>query len=166
MMNSSRASPTPALGSCANSKASSGLPTFIAIFTGMRGISPRSRVETSNGSRPSNTLPVSPSAHETVTGWPSLRRRVASPQPTTAGMPSSRAMIAAWQVRPPRLVTMAAASFMTGSQFGSVMSVTSTSPFLTRAISAASGMTRTTPLPILWPIARPLVSTRELPFSA
>jgi hypothetical protein len=33
---------------------------------------------------------------------------VASPQPTMAGMPSSRAMIAAWQVRPPRLVTMAA----------------------------------------------------------
>ena len=48
--------------------------------------------------------------------------------PTTAGMPSSRAMIAAWQVRPPRLVTMAAARFMIGSQSGSVMSATSTSP--------------------------------------
>ena len=43
-------------------------------------------------------------------------------------MPSSRAMIAAWQVRPPRLVTIADAFFMTGSQSGSVMSVTSTSP--------------------------------------
>ena len=31
------------------------------------------------------------------------------PQPTTAGTPISRAMIAAWQVRPPRLVTIAAA---------------------------------------------------------
>eukprot|EP01031_Cornospumella_fuschlensis_P047722 gene47722-58462_t len=33
-------------------------------------------------------------------------------QPTTAGMPSSRAMMAAWQVRPPRLVTMALAQQM------------------------------------------------------
>ena len=31
--------------------------------------------------------------------------------------------MAAWQVRPPRLVTMAAAIFMIGSQSGSVMSV-------------------------------------------
>jgi hypothetical protein len=52
-------------------------------------------------------------------------------------MPSSRAMIAAWQVRPPRLVTIAAARFITGSQSGSVISVTSTSPGCTRAISAA-----------------------------
>src|SRR2546427_803125 len=166
MMNSRRARPTPALGNCANSNASSGLPTFIAIFTAMRGISPRSRLETSNGNNPSNTLPVSPSAQETVTGWPSFSRAVASPQPTTAGMPSSRAMIAAWQVRPPRFVTMAAASFMTGSQFGLVMSVTSTSPGLTFAIWEASGTTRTAPLPILWPIARPLARTRELPLRA
>ena len=45
-------------------------------------------------------------------------------------------MMAAWQVRPPRLVTMALARFITGSQFGSVMSVTSTSPALTRSMSA------------------------------
>ena len=101
-----------------------------------------------------------------MTDWPSFSLWVASPQPTTAGMPSSRAMIAAWQVRPPRLVTMAAASFITGSQFGSVMSVTSTSPFLTRSICEASFTTRTVPLPILWPMARPLTSERELPFSA
>ncbi len=44
-------------------------------------------------------------------------------------------MMAAWQVRPPRLVTMADARFMTGSQSGSVMSVTSTSPGWTRFIS-------------------------------
>ena len=37
-------------------------------------------------------------------------------------------MIAAWQVRPPRLVTIAAAVFMTGSQSGVVVSATSTSP--------------------------------------
>ena len=56
------------------------------------------------------------------------RWSVASPVPTTAGMPSSRATIAAWQVRPPRLVTIAAAIFMTGSQSGVVVSATSTSP--------------------------------------
>jgi hypothetical protein len=67
----------------------------------------------------------------TVTSSPSVSVSVASPQPTMAGMPSSRAMIAAWQVRPPRLVTMAEARFITGSQFGSVMSATSTSPGLT-----------------------------------
>jgi len=49
------------------------------------------------------------SAHETVTSAPSGIDSVALPQPTTAGIPSSRAMIAAWQVRPPRLVTTAAA---------------------------------------------------------
>src|SRR5487761_2681360 len=53
--------------------------------------------------------PVSPSAQETVTSWPSRIRCVASPQPTTAGMPSSRAMMAAWQGRPPRVVTIARA---------------------------------------------------------
>jgi len=50
---------------------------------------------------------VSPSAQDTVTSAPSWMASVALPQPTTAGMPSSLAMIAAWQVRPPRLVTMA-----------------------------------------------------------
>ena len=90
-------------------------------------------------------------------------RRRSRPPP---GMPSSRAMIAAWQVRPPRLVTMAAASFITGSQFGSVMSVTRMSPSFTRDIFEASATTRTVPLPILLPIARPVTSTRELPFSA
>ena len=70
-------------------------------------------------------------------------------------------MIAAWQVRPPRLVTIAAARFITGSQFGSVMSVTSTSPACTRDISDASATMRTGPMPIFWPIARPEARTRE-----
>jgi hypothetical protein len=74
-------------------------------------------------------------------------------------------MIAAWQVRPPRLVTIAEARFMTGSQFGSVMSATSTSPGCTRSISDGSLMTRTGPAPIFWPIARPEVSTVPVPFS-
>jgi hypothetical protein len=46
-------------------------------------------------------------------------------------------MIAAWQA-PPRFVTMADARFITGSQFGSVMSATSTSPGCTRSISDGS----------------------------
>ena len=73
-------------------------------------------------------------------------------------------MIAAWQVRPPRLVTMAAACFMTGSQSGSVMSVTSTSPGSTRAISLASMTSRTGPMPTRLPIARPetMISERSL----
>jgi hypothetical protein len=108
--------------------------------------------------------PVSPSAQLTVTSVPSFRRSVASPQPTTAGMPSSRAMMAAWQVRPPRLVTMALARFITGSQLGSVMSVTSTSPGCTLSIWLMSCTSRTGPVPIFWPMARPSAST-ALPLS-
>jgi two-component system CheB/CheR fusion protein len=69
---------------------------------------------------------------------------------------------AAWQVRPPRLVTIALARFITGSQFGSVMSVTRMSPAFTRLISDASPTIRTVPAPIFWPIARPCVS--DLPY--
>ena len=87
---------------------------------------------------------------------------VASPQPTIAGTPSSRAMIAAWQVRPPRLVTIAAARFMTGSQSGSVMSVTRTSPGRTRSIPPMFSMTRTTPAPMRWPMLLPRTSTGTL----
>ncbi len=68
-------------------------------------------------------------------------------------------MIAAWHVLPPRLVTMAEARFITGSQLGSVMSVTSTSPSFTRAISETSMITRTLPWPIFEPMARPVAST-------
>ena len=91
---------------------------------------------------------------------------MASPQPTTAGMPSSRAMIAAWQVRPPRLVTMALARFITGSQLGSVMSVTSTSPAWTLVhLGDAVHQRAPGPVPIFWPMARPSASTVPLPLS-
>ncbi len=109
--------------------------------------------------------PVSPSAQLTVTSVPSLSVSVASPQPTTAGMPSSRAMMAAWQVRPPRLVTMAEARFMTGSQLGSVMSVTRMSPGWTLSISLTLCTRRTGPVPIFWPMARPSASTVLWPLS-
>ena len=65
---------------------------------------------------------------------PSCRPR----SPTTAGMPSSRATMAAWQVRPPRSVTTAAAVFITGSQSGVVVSATSTSPGRKSASCSAS----------------------------
>ncbi len=109
--------------------------------------------------------PVSPSEQATVTRVPSVRRSVALPQPTTAGMPSSRAMMAAWQVRPPRLVTMALARFITGSQLGSVMSVTSTSPGWTLSISEMLWTMRTGPVPIFWPMARPSARMVPVPLS-
>jgi len=68
-------------------------------------------------------------------------------------------MIAAWQVRPPRLVTIAEARFMIGSQSGSVMSATSTSPGLKVCMSSSEVSTRTGPAPIFWPIARPSTRT-------
>ena len=80
---------------------------------------------------------------------------VAFTEPTMAGMPSSRAIMAAWQVRPPRLVTNALARFMTGSQFGSVMSATNTSPGCTKCISAGSSTIRTGPTPTFCVTARP-----------
>ena len=64
-------------------------------------------------------------------------------------------MIAAWQVRPPRFVTIAPARFMIGSQSGSVMSATRTSPAWNSRICAADSRTRTGPAPIFCPMARP-----------
>ncbi|MNZ82303.1 hypothetical protein D3C78_1009970 [compost metagenome] len=165
MMNSRRARPTPALGSWAKSKARSGLPTFIMILNGSSGMASTEFFLMSKPSSPSKMKPVSPSAQETVTPWPSFNSWVALPQPTTAGIPSSRAMIAAWQVRPPRLVTMALARFMTGSQSGSVMSETSTSPGWTLSISDTSLMMRTLPAPMRWPMARPSTSTVPVSFN-
>ena len=62
-------------------------------------------------SLPAKTGPVPGPRSNTVCA-PFLTLSVASPQPTMAGMPSSRAMMAAWQVRPPRLVMMAPAFFL------------------------------------------------------
>ena len=83
--------------------------------------------------------------------------------PTTAGMRCSRARIAAWQVRPPRSVTIAAARFMIGSQSGFVVSATKTSPSANWANSDGSRITHTRPAPMRAPTAPP--STRTLLFS-
>ena len=55
MMNSSRASPTPAFGSRENANAWSGVPTFIMIPTGISGIDPATVSSTVKSSRPSYT---------------------------------------------------------------------------------------------------------------
>ena len=52
MMNSSRASPTPALGSREKANACSGVPTFIMILTGISGIVASSVSSTAKSSRP------------------------------------------------------------------------------------------------------------------
>ena len=52
MMNSMRAKPMPSLGRPANEKASSGLPTFIMIFTGDLGILSKATSVTSTSSKP------------------------------------------------------------------------------------------------------------------
>ena len=67
---------------------------------------------------PSVTVPWAPS---TVTSSPSRSTVVALRAPTTAGTPSSRETMAAWQVMPPPSVTMAAARRMVGTQSGLVM---------------------------------------------
>ena len=70
-----------------------------------------------------------PSAARNSDSAPMNQKKAPNQSPTTiAGMPSSRLTMAAWHVRPPRSVTTAAARFITGSQSGSVISVTSTSP--------------------------------------
>ena len=48
---------------------------------------------------------------------------------------------------------------MIGSQSGSVMSATSTSPGTNSCMSATVESTRTAPAPIFWPMARPSINT-------
>jgi hypothetical protein len=66
-----------------------------------------------------------------------VQQCVALPVPTMAGRPSSRLTMAAWLVRPPWSVTMAAARFMIGTQSGSVLPVTRIAPSTKRSMSRA-----------------------------
>ena len=74
-------------------------------------------------------------------------------------------MIAAWQVRPPRLVTIAAAVFMTGSQSGVVVSATSTSPGWKSARCVRFSIRLTAPEAIFSPTDRPSASISPRPSS-
>ena len=74
-------------------------------------------------------------------------------------------MIDAWQVRPPRLVTIAAAVFMTGSQSGVVVSATSTCPGLNSLSCVRFSMRFTAPEAIRSPTERPSVRISPLPSS-
>ena len=97
---------------------------------------------------------------------PVARRRIAADAPTIAGTPSSRATMAAWQVRPPRSVTIAAAVFITGCQSGVVVSATRISPGRNAASSPGAFTTRTGPDAIASPIARPRAKTSPRVFNA
>ena len=108
---------------------------------------------------------MAPSAHDTVTSSPVRKLVVACSQPTTAGMPSARATMAAWQVRPPLLVTTAAAVFITVPQSGIVVSATSTSPGRNSPSCEMSAITRTRPAAMLPPTARPLIRGAPVPDS-
>ena len=91
---------------------------------------------------PSVTVPWAPS---TVTSSPSRSTVVAVRAPTTAGTPSSRETMAAWQVMPPPSVTRAAARRMVGTQSGLVIGATRTSPGCRRSPWSGDCSTRTDP---------------------
>src|SRR4051812_45607878 len=88
------------------------------------------------------TTPASPS---TRTRSPVLIRAVALPVPTTAGMPYSRATIAAWDMIPPMSETVAAILPNTGVQLGEVTGATRISPSASLPMSRTSRMTRAVP---------------------
>ena len=78
--------------------------------------------------------------------------------PTTAGVPSSRETIAAWQVIPPSSVTIALTLRMAGTMSGFVILVTRMSPSLTSPIPFASARITTRPEAV--PGAAPIPWTR------
>ena len=98
------------------------------------------------GSTAIDTVPRVPS---TRTGRPLGTTANAPAAPTTAGMPSSRATMAACESRPPVSVTTAATTDSSGVQAGSVVRQTSTSPRCTWTKSSTSCTGRA------GPVARP-----------
>ena len=152
-MNSVRASPTPALGSAASENARLGSPTI--SITRVRVSAIGCRVDTLRDERKRAGIDMSVRALGAADGdlvaGPQVA--VACPVPTMQGRPNSRETMAACAVRPPLSVTIAATRRMTGSQSGSVMSATRTSPGCTVDRAAASRTTRTRPTAIFSPTA-------------
>src|SRR5687767_11030734 len=89
------------------------------------GGGPGSEAAGSGHRQSGSTFPVEPS---TVTRIPVRRREVASTQPTTAGIPYSRAMIEACDAALPTSVTTAAALVNSGVHAGAVSGATRISP--------------------------------------
>jgi hypothetical protein len=87
-------------------------------------------------------VPRSPS---TRTSCPVLIRLVASPVPTTAGMPYSRATMAACDIAPPMSETAALILPNTGAQLGAVTGQTRISPSRISPIWFTSVSTRAMP---------------------
>ena len=87
-------------------------------------------------------MPRSPS---TPTRWPVLIRLVASPVPTTAGRPYSRATIAACDIEPPMSETAALILPNTGARLGAVTGQTRISPSRISPIWLTSVSTRAGP---------------------
>ena len=123
MMNSSRARPTPAMGQPLRKveRLLRRSPTFIMHLD--RDVRHACRATISStvefDDRRRRRSPNRPRRRTCADFLAVLAgASVASPQPTTAGMPSSRAMIAAWQVRPPRLVTIGAGALHDGFPVG------------------------------------------------
>src|ERR1700745_1020575 len=86
-----------------------------------------------------------PRSRSTPPSWPVLIRLVASPVPTTAGMPYSRATIAACDIEPPMSETAALILPNTGAQLGAVTGQTRISPSLISPIWLTSVSTRAGP---------------------
>ncbi len=164
---SRRSRPTPSAPVAAARSAASGMETLtltsVAVIglTGAFGRASSMGSRWSSGSaRPRRTSPFSPSI---VMTSPSASVRVAVSVPTTAGTPSSRETMAAWEVIPPSSVTMPAARFIAGTMSGVVISVTMMSPAPTLSSWSSFSTTRTAPdaSPGLAP--RPRSSTSSLP---
>ncbi len=93
-------------------------------------------------------LYITPCVPSTVTIWLFRKIWVACPVPTTAGMPSSRAIRAACEVAPPVSVIIARTFFKAGMKVGLVISVTKISPCLISARSSGLCIKRTGPVSI------------------
>ena len=156
-------SPTPSAPVAAARSAASGMLTFAFTSVTVKiGASAATACATGASSLasliPSNTKPFLPSK---VTPVFSFKVFVASPVPTTQGIPNSREMIDAWQVTPPSSVTIPLALLIAGTISGVVIVVTITSP---SSILSSSSMSKTIfTLPVAIPGLAPKPLTRTSP---
>ena len=95
--------------------------------------------------------------------WPLAIRRVATPVPSTAGMPYSRATIELWLSGPPMSVTTPEASANSGVHAGVVMLATRTSPACIWPKSCGPPSTRAAA--VIRPALAPIPVSRSSPCS-